>query len=146
MLRALVYGLTILHLGPGIAFALLAFGCDEPEPFLGSVCSKGGLSSFMLLTVGGWVIMLVGLAAIHLVQRARGSVSPNIALRALALLAALATGALLGAAGVWLTGNQYWFLGIPGALAVGWLFLANPLACAPEPPSGNDTTGRNSAA
>lgn len=28
MLRALVYGLAILHLGPGIAFALVAFGCD----------------------------------------------------------------------------------------------------------------------
>ncbi len=131
MLHALVYGLTILHLGPGIAFALLAFGCEEPEPYLRFICAKDALSSFALLTVGAWVLLLIGLASISLVQRARRSVPPDSGRRAIALLAVLGTGALLGAAGHWLTGSQHWFLAIPGALAVGWLFLANPLACAP---------------
>jgi hypothetical protein len=146
MLRALVYGFTILHLGPGIAFALLAFGCEEPEPYLGAVCGRSGLSSFAPLTAGAWVLLLFGLAAVHFVQRARSPAPSSTGLRALALLTVLATGALLGAAGAWLTGSQYWFLAIPGALALGWLFLANPLACAPEPPRGDGSAGQDSAA
>ncbi len=146
MLRALVYALTILHLGPGIAFALLAFGCEEPEPYLRFICAMDALSSFALLTVGAWVILLVGMAAISSVQRARRSVPPNSGRRAIALLAVLSTGALLGAAGHWLTGSQHWFLAIPGGLAVGWLFLANPLACSPGQPSGSASAGQDSAA
>lgn len=146
MLRALFYGLTILHLGPGIAFALLAFGCVEPEPYLRFICAKDALSSFALLTVGAWVVLLVGLAAFSLVQRARRAIPPNTGPRAIALLAVLGTGGLLGAAGYWLTGSQHWFLAIPGALAVGWLFLANPLACAPGPPSGGASAGPDRAA
>ncbi len=145
MLRALVYGLTILHLGPGFAFALLAFGCEEPEPYLRFICGKDGLSSFGLLTLGAWVVLLVGLAAVSLVQRARRTAPPNTAPRAIALVAVLSSGALVGAAGSWLSGSQLWFLAIPGALAVGWLFLANPLACTPEPPS-TGPAGPNGAA
>jgi hypothetical protein len=136
MLRALIYGLSILHLGPGIAFALLAFGCEEPTPYLRAVCGKSALSSFALLTAGSWLILLLGLAAMHLVQRTRSSTP----------LAVIATGSSLGAAGAWLTGSQHWFLAIPSALAVGWLFLANPLACQPEPPSSSGSAGSNSAA
>ncbi len=146
MLRALLYGLTILHLGPGFAFALLAFGCDGATPYLAAVCGKSVFSSFALLTAGGWLILSLGLAAVHLVRLARSSVPPSTSLRAWALLAVLAVGALLGASGAWLTGSQYWFLAIPASLATGWLFLANPLACAPEPPSGSGTAGRKSAA
>ncbi len=146
MLRALIYGLTILHLGPGIAFALLAFGCEQPEPYLGGVCGKGGLSSFGLLTVGAWLVLLVALAALRLVQRSRTCAPPNTAGRVLALLAVLATGALLGAAGAWLTGSQYWFLAIPGALALGWLFLANPLGCTAKSQASEGTAGPSSAA
>ena len=146
MFRALVYGLTILHLGPGIAFTLLAFGCEEPEPYLRFVCGKDALSSFALLTVGAWVVLLVGLAAVSLVQRTRRSVPPNSGRRAFALLAVLSTGALLGGAGYWLTGSQHWFLAIPGALAGGWLFLANPLACAPGQQNGKASAGQDSAA
>jgi hypothetical protein len=146
MLRALIYGLSILHLGPGIAFALLAFGCEEPTPYLRAVCGKSALSSFALLTAGSWLILLLGLAAMHLVQRARSSTPPNTGLRASALLAVIATGSSLGAVGAWLTGSQHWFLAIPSALAVGWLFLANPLACQPKPPSSSGSAGSNSAA
>ena len=146
MLRALVYGLTILHLGPGLAFALLAFGCEEPEPHLRFICAKDALSSFGLLTVGAWVVLLVGLAAVSFVQRARRAPPPNSGHRAIALVAVLSTGALIGAAGSWLTGSQHWFLSIPGALALGWLFLANPLACTPKSPAGGGPAGPGSAA
>lgn len=146
MLRALVYGLTILHLGPGIAFALLAFGCEAPEPYLRFVCEKDALSSFALLTVGAWVVLLVGLAAVALVLRARRIVAPAAVPRAMALLAVLGTGAFVGAVGGWLTGSQHWFLAIPGALAVGWWFLANPLACVPEQASSQASAGRDDAA
>ena len=146
MLRALVYGLTILHLGPGFAFAMLAFGCEEPEPYLWLICGKDALSSFGLLTVGAWVVLLVGLAAVSFVQRARRAPPPNSGPRAIALVAVLSTGALIGAAGSWLTGSQHWFLAIPGALALSWLFLANPLACTPKSPAGGGPAGPNSAA
>ena len=146
MLRALIYGLTILHLGPGVAFALLAFGCETPEPYFRIICGRDALQSFVLLTVGAWVLLLAGLAAIFLVRRARRSAPPNAGRRASALLAVLGTGALLGAAGHWLTGSQHWFLALPGALAVGWLFLANPLACASGPQGGRTSAGQDSAA
>jgi hypothetical protein len=136
MPRVLLYGLTILHLGPGIAFALLAFGCDGPTPYLAAVCGTSALSSFALLTAGAWLILTLALAAVHLVGRARRAVPPRTSLRVWALLAVLAAGGLIGASGAWLTGSQYWFLAIPAALTAGWLFLANPLACEPETRGG----------
>jgi hypothetical protein len=47
MLRTLLYGLAILHLGPGIAFAVLAFGCDPSQPLLGAICQKDAISAFL---------------------------------------------------------------------------------------------------
>jgi len=69
VLRALIYGLTILHLGPGIAFALLAFGCDPSSPLLGTLCERSPLSSFAMLTLAAWAILLLGLAALALARR-----------------------------------------------------------------------------
>jgi hypothetical protein len=58
MLRALLYGLTLLHLGPGIAFALLAFGCDPIDPALSpAVCGDGGLGPFLKITVIAWAVL-----------------------------------------------------------------------------------------
>lgn len=71
MLRALIFGLTILHLGPGIAFALLAFGCDQPRPLLGALCERDPLSSFAVLTFTAWVVLLLGLAIINVARRHR---------------------------------------------------------------------------
>ena len=71
MLRALIYGLTILHLGPGIAFALLAFGCDQPSPLLGTLCERGPLESFAALTLTAWVVLLLGLAVVNVARRHR---------------------------------------------------------------------------
>ncbi len=71
MLRALVIGLSLLHLGPGLAFALLAFGCDTPSPLLGALCSKGEIKAFGLLTLGAWVVLGGGWLAWHRLGRAR---------------------------------------------------------------------------
>ncbi len=92
------------------------------------------MSSFALLAAGAGSILLSAWAAVRLVRSARRAVAPAVGLRAAALLAVLATGGLLGAAGIWLTGDAYALLAIPGALAAGWLFLADPSACRPGRP------------
>lgn len=61
MLRALVYALAILHLGPGFAFAVMAFGCDPSAPALGALCRQNSMAAFAWLTVGAWVLMVAGL-------------------------------------------------------------------------------------
>lgn len=71
MLRALVIGLSLLHLGPGLAFALLAFGCDPPSPLLGALCSQGEIRAFGLLTVGAWWVLGGGWLVWHRLGRAR---------------------------------------------------------------------------
>lgn len=54
------------------------------------------------------------------------------ALRRLAwLLACVGAGVVVGFAGSTVTGNDYWYLAIPAAMAAGWLFFANPAACEP---------------
>lgn len=97
----------------------------------------------------GWTLglgtLLLGAAALHLVRRARRAVMPGTFLRFGALLAVLATGTLLGTAGVWLTGHEAWYLAIPGTLALGWLALANPLACQP-PDHASPAPGRDNGA
>jgi hypothetical protein len=130
MFKSLLVGLTLLHLGPGIAFALLAFGCEGPEPWLRGVCGPRPLASFAWLTVGSWFVLGVGLVAWQLLQRSRRLPSAGSALRVWTLLSLLTFGALLAAAGFWLTDSAYAVLAVPGALAAGWLMLANPEACA----------------
>ena len=49
--------------------------------------------------------------------------------RALLLLACIAIGLAAGAAGYFATGSQWWFLALPGAMALAWLFVANPEQC-----------------
>ena len=130
MVRLLIYGLSLLHLGPGVAFALFSFGCEGHAPFLGALCSKSLLVAFANLTVGAWLVLGMGLVAVHLVGTAR---RPNagVALRSFSLLAIVAFGTLVGSAAWALTGTQLFFLAIPASLAIGWLFIANPLACSP---------------
>lgn len=58
MLRILFHALAVLHLGPGIAFVLLAFGCDGLEPALGSVCSASSpMQFFLAVTLLSWVVL-----------------------------------------------------------------------------------------
>lgn len=48
------------------------------------------------------------------------------------LLACLAVGSGVGLVGEALTGSTTWFLAIPAAVALGWLWVANPAECAGE--------------
>jgi hypothetical protein len=74
MLRALLYGLAILHLGPGIAFVLLAFGCDPVQPLLGAVCQRDTFGAFLSLTSILWLALGVGaVALVALRRRSAGS-------------------------------------------------------------------------
>lgn len=129
MLRPLLYGLTLLHLGPGIAFALLAFGCDGERPAIGEVSTMSVFSSFATLTVGTWVVVGSGMVAAVLVARARSAGAADTQARLWSLLALLAFGALVGASGHALNGSQFWFVAIPASLAAGWLVVANPQNC-----------------
>lgn len=69
MLRLLLYGLAALHLGPGFAFAVLAFGCDPSAPALGTLCQARPLWPFVWLTLGAWAAMLAGFVAQRVVAR-----------------------------------------------------------------------------
>jgi hypothetical protein len=140
MIRSLVYGLAILHLGPALAFGLLAFGCEGSTPYLVAVCGRSVVASFVSLTAVSWLILGLGLVAVHRVRIAQASVLAHPRVRIGALLAVLAVGVLLAVSGDWLTGSEYWLLAVPSALATGWLFLANPLACQ-QPPSSDASRG-----
>lgn len=130
MLRMWLVGLTLLHLGPGLAFALLAFGCDGAAPWLGAHCGGDPLGRFGRLTLAAWAVLGLAWVAWAAVRRARHG-PPGSAARWQALTAVLAAGGAVGGAGVWLTGAAAAWLAVPLALAVAWLALANPVACQP---------------
>ena len=71
MLRIVVHALAVLHLGPGIAFALLAFGCDASEPLLGSMCTGSPLRFFIVLTLVSWAVLGAASAVLIRSQGAR---------------------------------------------------------------------------
>lgn len=56
VLRGLIYGLSILHLGPGFAFAVVAFGCDGnvSSSSLESICQQDPFAAFIKLTLAAW--------------------------------------------------------------------------------------------
>ncbi len=58
MLRGLIYGLSILHLGPGFAFAVVAFGCDDTFSLLQVVCQQDAFAAFIKLTLAAWGVMI----------------------------------------------------------------------------------------
>jgi hypothetical protein len=138
MLRTLLLFLALLHLGPGLAFALLAFGCEGTTPALpGGVCGRGGLAAFAGLTVLAWLLLGLGLATLKTLRQARSTPPPGHGPRLLALLCLLLTAAVLAAAGTWLSGNPRWAWVLPAALALGWLVVANPQTCL-MPDTGGD--------
>jgi hypothetical protein len=49
------------------------------------------------------------------------------------LLACIVVGLVIGAIGHALSGSSAWYLALPAAVVVGWLFVADPTEC--EPPS-----------
>jgi len=61
VLRGLIYGLSILHLGPGFAFAVVAFGCDGAAPALENICQQDTFAAFIKLTLTAWAVMITAL-------------------------------------------------------------------------------------
>jgi len=49
-------------------------------------------------------------------------------------LACVFAGLVIAVIGGWLSGSTVWYLAVPAAIAVGWLFLADPTECEPPPP------------
>lgn len=62
MPRLVIYALIILHLAPGFAFALLAFGCDPYLPALGGFCGQGLLLPFLQLTAMATLVLMLAFA------------------------------------------------------------------------------------
>ena len=58
MLRRLLQALAILHLGPGVAFALIAFGCEDGAAWAGAVCTMPPLRAFLGLTGAAWALVI----------------------------------------------------------------------------------------
>ncbi|WP_018985434.1 hypothetical protein [Methylophilus methylotrophus] len=60
MLRGLIYGLSILHIGPGFSFAVVAFGCDGNASSAGleSICQQDTFAAFIKLTLAAWGVMI----------------------------------------------------------------------------------------
>ncbi len=71
MLRLLIYGLIVLHLGSGFAFAVLAFGCDDSPPTLGALCRQDSLATFLWITLGIWLLCGLGIGINHYLKRGR---------------------------------------------------------------------------
>lgn len=65
MLRFVIYALTVLHLAPGFAFTVLAFGCDPVTPALGAYCDQGTWQPFAQLTLAATLVLVVIFALTH---------------------------------------------------------------------------------
>lgn len=133
--RLLIAGLVLLHLGPGLAFAGLAFGCEGVRPWLGSHCEAGALRIFAVLTLLVWALLSAAALSFLSVRHALSGTpagGPSPGRRWLALCALSATGLLAGGAVRWLLGSDLGFLALPALLAAGWLALANPACCVPD--------------
>ena len=58
--------------------------------------------------------------------------SPSHVKRLFWLLACVSVGLAVALIGVFFTGSPVWYVAVPAAIAVGWLFLANPTECEPH--------------
>ncbi len=66
----------------------------------------------------------------------------HLARRLLLLVLSLAAGVVVGAIGYHFTARQAWFLAIPGAVALVWLFVANPEECGATQQRSSDPSQR----
>lgn len=62
-------------------------------------------------------------------MRPRNPARPGVAARLALLSALLAGGLAVAGLGVWATDNPFWWLAVPAAVAIGWMFVADPTAC-----------------
>jgi len=128
MLRLLLVGLTLLHLGPGLAFALLAFGCGDAALRPAPLCD-GGVAAFLRLTVALWGALALAAWCWAAIRGERAQPHARPARRAAILLALAGSGAIVALTGQWLSGEAAAWLALPAAVATGWLALANPSHC-----------------
>lgn len=49
------------------------------------------------------------------------------------MLACIVVGLVIGAIGHAISGSTSWYLALPAAVAVGWMFVADPTECEPPP-------------
>ncbi len=61
MLRALMAALAILHLGPGFAFLVVAFACEDSFSYFQFACQQDAFSAFVRLTFMAWAALITGL-------------------------------------------------------------------------------------
>jgi hypothetical protein len=69
----LLTAIAILHLGPGIAFAVVAFGCGNIDPMLGNICETGNMKLFAVTTLLSWVTLILIALAVHFWTRMKKS-------------------------------------------------------------------------
>jgi hypothetical protein len=84
---------------------------------------------FSAFTVGTWLLLGTGGVALHFVLRSRAAPSSALPLRVAAFASLVTFGTLVGFSGLALAESEAFFLAVPGALALGWLFVANPVEC-----------------
>lgn len=65
--------------------------------------------------------------------------------RLLLLVGCVGVGALVAVLGVALSDNQVWWLAVPAAVLVGWLWVANPSECLPPESPASQSPGRQNA-
>jgi len=53
------------------------------------------------------------------------------------LSACVLSGAVVGAAGQWLTGHEWWYLAVPVLLALAWWQVADPTCCERDSGTGD---------
>jgi hypothetical protein len=73
LLRPILTGIALFHLGPAIAFVLLAFGCEGSEPALGQACRGSIFETFGLFTLASWLVIGAMLGVRALFRRIRSA-------------------------------------------------------------------------
>ena len=54
-----------------------------------------------------------------------------LARRVVLLIVCACFGLMFGLIASWLSGSEAWFLAVPVCIALGWILVADPTACAP---------------
>jgi hypothetical protein len=62
MLRGLLKVVLVLFAGPLLAIGTLSLGCLGSDPPLGMVCGHNAPLSFVALTLGAWLVIVVVLS------------------------------------------------------------------------------------
>ena len=75
----------------------------------------------------------------------RSHLPPGTRRRLLLLGGCIGVGSLAALLGVALSGSQVWWLAVPGAVLVVWLWVADPSQCLPSELPASQSPGRKNA-